>query len=231
MTARKKKSALAVTVGADSKNLKGGHTLSGKVVSINQKSATYFGVGDGDNRVWLSPENYWCQIPDDLTSQDYEILTRGLAEGKLVWGKVFVPPIDKPSNVPDEYWIAIEAKGFEAPGAKQKFSRLLRSGTDRGYTAIELAEFCYDKERNGRRRPSVLRLLKEVMDNYDGPIRLYTPPDNDDDIESVKISADGSIIAKTKSGAEVAKNIEPEAPEGYAPGKKSNKEALDDFIS
>lgn len=216
---------VSVSLGSDTLKDK----LSGKTISINLKKTTYFGVGK--SRIWLSPENYWAVIPSDLTDEDYKIIDNSIVLGNLILGKKFIPPVDKASNTLEQYWLLIKDKGFELKEAKTKFTNLVRRGQDSGWTAIEIAKFCLDKENSFKKRKNVISVLTQLITQYRGPIQLYDPPDEEEGIKKVTIKADGSMEAETNSGKKVAKRIEAKPPNDYKPGSKSSAETVNDLFS
>lgn len=202
------------------------HSIVGKEISINLKVATYFGVGN----IWLTPENYWATVPDNLTSSEYDIIRKSLAAGSIVVGRQFIPPVDKASDVREKYWLMIDRTGFETKSAKKAFHDLLLKGIDDGWTAIEIANFCLDKENNTRRRKDVVRILTTMINNYDGPVSLYTPPDETEGLKKVTIKTDGTIVGETNSGKKVAKPMVSAPPTNHVRGNKSAEQAINDLI-
>lgn len=201
--------------------------LSGKVISINLKASTYFGVGD----IWLSPEKYWAEVPDNLSNEDYEIIEKSIAKGTIILGKTFVPPVDKASNIKEKYWLLIKNNGFETKEAKSKFTDLVRRGQDSGWTAIEIAQFCLDQENNSKKRKNVITLLNQLITQYRGPIQLYEPPDDAEGVKKITINADGSVEAETNSGKKVANKIETSPPKNHVPGNKSTSDAVNELFN
>lgn len=167
------------TLGTNNTATKGRNTLIGKVISLNQKLESYFGVGN----IWLTSENYSTEVPDGLTDQEYEIIDKSLLDGTLVEGKKFIPPVDRSITVLDEYWADVKSTGLSdktklGQAARNKFSTLIKKTSDRGWTAYEIAAHCLNKETQGSSRENVIRLLKEVIDNYFGQKTLYKEPTN-----------------------------------------------------
>jgi len=201
-------------------------SLVGQTISINLKRNSYYGVGD----IWLSPENYWATIPNGMSAQEYEIITNSLMSGTIVEGKIFIPPVDKISNIPEKYWSIIARTGFETKEAKNEFSALIRKGADSGWTAIEIAQFCLGKENAGAKRTRVVNLLTQLIKNYQGPIQLYDPPDNKEGIKKVTVKADGTVEGETHSGKKVAKKMQAAPPEGHIAGTKSSEQAINEIL-
>lgn len=204
------------------------NSIAGKEISINLKVNSYFGVGP----IWLTPENYWCIVPQGLSAEEYDIIARSIQNGTLVLGKVFVPPVEKASNILEKYWLSIERNGFENKKTKTDFSMLIKRGSDSGWTALEIVNYCLEKENSGRRRKEVIRLLEQVVKNYDGPLRLYEPPDTAQGIKKVTITADGTMTAITNSGTEIAKPVaEPAPPKDFVKGSKSASQVVNEMFS
>lgn len=204
------------------------NSLVGKEISINLKKETYFGLGN----IWLTPDAYWCTIPDNMTPEQYNIIDKSLQAGTIVLGKVFIPPIDKASNTLEKYWLMIKESGLESKKAKSEFAMLIKRGSDSGWTALEIVNYCIEKETKGRKRKDVLRLLEQVAKNYDGPVRLYDPPDEAEGVKKVTINPDGSVKVTTNSGAEVAKPMaEPLPPKDFVKGSKTASQAVNEIFS
>lgn len=203
-------------------------SLAGKEISLNLKELSYFGIGP----IWLTPENYWCTVPDGLSRSDYNVIATALKAGKLSLGKTFIPPIDKASNTLEKYWLMIERNGFDHKNTKSEFSMLIKRGSDSGWTALEVVNYCLEKENKGRRRKEIIRLLEQVAKNYDGPLSLYDPPDTAEGIKKVTVTSDGTVKITKNSGEEVAKSVaEPRAPQDHVKGKKTASEAINDIFT
>lgn len=215
----------SVTVGSGNAATSYRNSLIGKIISINLKKETYFGIGN----IWLTPENYWAEVPDGLSDQEYEMLARSLMTRTIVLGKQFIPPVDKVSNILEKYWSYIEKTGFETKQAKSDFTTLVRKGTDSGWTAIEIAQYCLEKENKNKKRKEVIKILTQLIQNYNGPVQLYDPPDHAEGVKKVIVKADGSIEAETNSGKKVAKPVAAPPPAGHIRGGKSAAQAIDDI--
>lgn len=179
MSKHKKEDAIpTVTLGTNNSSVKDRNNLIGKFISINQKIESYFGVGN----IWLTNQNYYTEIPDNLSDEEYEIISKSLADGTIVLGKQFIPPIERNKEVLEEYWQALKPSGFNLTtklgvAARAKFTNLVKRNTDRGYTSYEVSAYCLNKEIQGSARSDVMRLLKEVIDSYDGEKTLFKEPD------------------------------------------------------
>ena len=202
-------------------------SLAGQDISIDLTRRAYFGVGD----IWLSPDNYWCTVPDNMTSAQYAIIDSCLQNGSIHLGKTFIPPMNKASDVPEKYWVSIERNGFDNKKAKADFALLLRRGHDQGWTALEIVNFCLEKERAGKNRKNILALLTQTSKYYDGPMTLWDPPDTKEGIKKVIIKPDGTVVATTNSGAEVAKSLNEVPPKDHKRGGKTSSEAVNDIFA
>ena len=173
------------------------NSLVGEIVSINLKADPYFGIGS----MWLTPTRYWAKIPADLLPEEYEILRKSLESGKIVKGKVFIPPVDKPSGVIDEYWDLIARQGISQE-FKEKIQKTFvkNNGLDRHYTLLEIRLECKRREEKGKHRHDVVRWLTEISNEIGGPVRVYDPPDDDEGVKKIVIGTDGSISAENAKG-------------------------------
>lgn len=202
--------------------------LAGKIISLNLKVDSFFGL-EGSS-IWLTPEKYWAEVPDNLSSRNYEIISNCIRIGKLVLGKVYIPPVDKVSNICEHYWALVEKTGFETKNTKSAFTTLLRKGQDSGWTAIEIAQFCLDKEKKSKNRKTVIDTLTQIVTRYNGPIQLYDPPDDAEGIKKVTIMGDGTMVGETNSGKKVAKPMSPKPPDNFVPGNKTSEQAISDLL-
>ena len=193
-----------VNIGTDSSS----NNLIGKYVSINLKRGPYFGVGP----VWLSINNFWTEVPSNLSDAEYALIAKGLANETLVYGKVFVSPIDRIANKLDEYWQEVKNTGFRTKESKAKFASLLKKGSDGGWTAHEIAKHCIKQEVQYKNRQEIIRMLQQVIDNHEGPISLYEIPPEAHEVAKVimepdkvtKVMGDGSkeiVSDKYNAGA------------------------------
>lgn len=170
-----KQEVTSVTVGSGTSTLPNRNNLIGQTISLNQKKEAYFGVG----AVWLTAEDYYCEIPDGLDNNDYQIIADSLADGTIVLGKQFIPPIDKLTSIREEYWQALKSYGIENKDVRNKFTVLLRKNQDRGWTAFEIAEYCLQKEQGYKKRSREMTLLSQIIDNWNGPKVIYDTHIND----------------------------------------------------
>lgn len=156
--------------------------LYGKIISINLAKQTMFGVGN----IWLTESNYWAKIPSNLTDQEYKIISKALEIGTIVFGKTYLPAIEKDNSVREKYSKALsKVQEVSIPKeVRDMFSKLVKDKEDNGWTPYEIANYCSAQERSGRARPVVLNLLEEVKALYDGPKEIFSKPV--DDKEGIK---------------------------------------------
>ena len=210
----------------------GMNSLIGKTISINLKERNFFGVGP----IWLTPKRYWATVPPGLSEEEYSIIKSGLNSGEVIEGKQFIPPVDKPEGVLDEYWSLVKANGICEP-LKEKLRRTLNvhDGVDRGYTAMEIILECARREKKWRHRPNVIQWLEEALNNCEGPLTLYEPPDEEEGLKIVTITPDGEVVGKDAKGnvvdqTNLASPQPPPPPQSHKRGTKSKKEALGELL-
>lgn len=149
---------ISASVGAETSDT----TLVGKKISLNQKVESFFGIGN----IWLSHKDYSATVPKDISAQHLQIIEAALKRGALVLGEVYIPPIDKDEKVLEEYWHLVKTYGLkgsdESSPSMVAFRRLFKKGTDRNWTAKEVANFCLLREASYKNRLEVIRLLKDT---------------------------------------------------------------------
>lgn len=154
--------------------------LRGRYVSLDLSQRTFFGVGD----IWLSPENPVSIVPEDISSEDLELLNKTIASGVLKIGKTFCPPVLQDQITLKQFDKLVESTPMTtriADEVKTKFFRLLTTGRAGGWTAYEIITYCIAKEESRRARKLVVDYLREVLDTYDGPKKLFTVPEGLED--------------------------------------------------
>lgn len=175
----------------------GTNTLVGEIISINLKETTYFGVGP----IWLTPNKYWARIPPNLSEQDYDIILNGLKAGTIVKGKTYIPPIDKSEGVLDDYWQTIKRYGIREE-TKSKFRDLAinKRWVDGGYTFIEIALHCKEKEKATKYRSEVISWLDHMLEQAEGPLRLYDPPSDEEGLQKLVFNKNGTVTEYLENG-------------------------------
>lgn len=214
--------SVSVTVGGSSNVSYGMNNLIGKEVSINLKRNAVWGTGP----IWLTSKNYWCTIPEGMTMQEYDMISKALSGGELILGKQFIPPIDRKELVLEEYWTAIEVKGFETKVSRDMFARLLRVGVDRGYSAKEIATYCIQRETKRKNRKEVLRLLNQILDHHDSPVTMWEPPDEEEGVKKVIIKADGTSVTELNNGTKIETIPVAKKPDSIKGGTKKPTDIL-----
>jgi hypothetical protein len=143
--------------------------LKGKTYTLNQKKRVTFGVGN----IWLTTKNPTITFDKDLSSQEESIIRKAIADGTLVEGSTVILPIDRDDKVLAEYWHLVKTYGLVPADTKSKsmikFKSLLRLGSDRNWTAKEIAKYCIKQEQEYKNRENIIRLLNDLHKNADCP--------------------------------------------------------------
>lgn len=133
-----------------------------KVFSLNQKRETFLGIG----RFWLSPDNYSFTVPSDVTKEETAKIRKAISNGILLEGEKYIPPIDKDQSVLDEYWHLLKTYGLDTNNTKSEstiqFRKIFKNGTDRNWTAKEVAKYCIKKETEYKNRDKIIKLLQDM---------------------------------------------------------------------
>lgn len=168
--------------------------LVGKTISLNQKNGPFFGIGD----LWLNNTNYHAEVPDNLTEHGYQLVMDSLKSGKIVLGKIYIPPVDKdPSVITQAIKIVKEKPRSEVVSYLRQLIKVENKG---GYTPVEIISECMNAERNSRNRKEIVELLSDTLQLYKGPVTLYTPPDNETDIKKVTFDSSGKATVERMNG-------------------------------
>lgn len=156
--------------------------IRGRDIVLNLTQESFFGVGD---KIWLTPNNYTCKIPENLTYEEEKIIRTALAAGSIRLGTQYIPNITRDKEVLAEYWSYVKQYGLstitDQPGYKtyEKFRKtLLKYGTDRNWTAKEIAKYCIEQEKQYKNRSTVIKLLNEVVLLTNCPDTLLHTPEN-----------------------------------------------------
>lgn len=165
--------SIGATIGGDDYY---SNSLIGKEVSLNQKKASNFRIGSLD----LTNKRYSAKIKEDITSDQEQVIRKGLSMGLIVEGNVYIPPIDRDNTVLEEYWNLIKVYDLNPadPRSKSmpKFKLLYKKGVDRNWTAKEVAKFCMEQEKKYKNRERVLKLLNDLHKYSDCPDTLLEEP-------------------------------------------------------
>ena len=176
----------------------------GKFISLNMKKASFFGVGereDGTNKVWLSSSNWCDQIPEDINNQDLNTIIYALNSETIVFGKEWIPALEKDENVKTKYISYLTATRVCDNQFKDKIRHLVSHKKEGNYTALEILREMIKKEKEGRSRPDFLNFLNDAIDHYVGPVSLVQ--DYPDDPENFSVEIDPiskTIVSTTKKG-------------------------------
>ena len=136
----------------------GQNTLAGQIISLNTKHTSTFGIGD----IWLTSKNYWATVSKDMPDKYYQVISKGLKTGSIVWGKKRVLPIDRNPETLKEWYQALNLEGGRTPKMVAAFKSLIAKRIDGKYTLGEITRYCMAEERKGKNREEVLTFLKEV---------------------------------------------------------------------
>lgn len=163
-------------------------------VSINLKKTTYFGLGndEGEMKLWLSPENWFDKMPENLTNKEADQIAQGIADGRIVLGQVWMPPVDKKKEVLDKYVKLLSEYPGLTPEFKEIIISLFRYKEEGNYTALEIFKAMLDKEKNTRNRPPFIAYLNDAIEAYVGPVQLVQ--DYPDDPENYKVTIDAGVV-------------------------------------
>ena len=207
----------------------GVHSLVGQTISINLKAGAYFGVPD--TNIWLTPTKYWATVPGNLAHDAYDLINVGLSQGRIVRGKVFIPPVDKPTGVIDEYWEVIKKEGI-GENTKAKFRKiaLRHNWIDRNYTFMEIALECIAREQKTKHRPEVLKWLNMVLDQCEGPLRLYEQPDDSQEGIKEPELVPEVLESEIENPRDVPEGYTPPPPRDHVGGNASKQEALGNVL-
>lgn len=196
-TASDNKSGLKYIVGKKLGTLGIINNYKDQFVSINLKKATYFGLGENEDqskKLWLSPENYFDLVPDNLTNEEVEALGVAISDDKVVLGKVWLPPVDKDKKVIKKYLSMLSEATVLTEEFKEKIVSLFRYKEEGHYTALEIFKAMLDKEKKTRDRPTFVAYLNDAIGAYIGPVQLVQDYPDDPDNYSVVID-DGVIVS------------------------------------
>ena len=193
----------------------GQHSLVGKIVSLNTKATSYFGVGD----IELNSGRYYATVSKGMPSEYYEVLEKSLKAGTIVLGRVQINPIDRNEDTLKEWYKAVDLEGGRTPNMISAFKGLIAARVDKNYSLGEIVRYCLAEERKGKNREEVLAFLKEVnmyVDFKDKQLE-YNPEVYEDEEGKVDVTlvntSDGLQVLKTGPGYE---SPTPRSPEGDA---------------
>ena len=149
------------------------NNYAGQTISLNQKVAPYFGVGEGDEKkIWLSKDNWCAKVPNNLTPDEVTIIDKAMSNGYIVLGKEWLPALKKDVNIRNEYVKVIERSKYLTNEVKEPFQQLVLKKQDGNYTASEIITHVMKSERASRGRTNFLTFLQDALDHYDGPAQL-----------------------------------------------------------
>ncbi len=210
------------------------NNYAGTVVSLNQKKATYIGIGEtkgehGQMKVWLTPQKWCTKLPSNLTAEDTRQIQAMLDSGILVEGKHYLPVAKKDLAVLKEFLNLTKSTRYLNDAAKEPFRELFRAKQKGNYSAFEIFNECLKLETNTQNRAEWIAFFNDAIKSFDGPKILVEDYEHDPEIYTITIdepsrpstSDNSQDKKKTK---EKAKAQEPEV----SPEKK--EELLKKFL-
>jgi hypothetical protein len=150
-------------------NVRGLYT--GKTISLNQKAATYFGVGD---KIWLNEHNWSTEVPNDLTAEEISIIDDGINSGTIVMGEKWIARLEKDLSVRENYLDIVKNAKYLTDEVKEPFKQLILTKQNGNYTASEILTYVMNHERKTRGRTNFLTFLQDALNHYDGPAQLVS---------------------------------------------------------
>lgn len=151
------------------------NNLSNKYISLNPKKATYFGVKKSKANswtIWLSPNQPYAIVPNDLSYEETQQITKGLSNGLIVPGKVKIPVIDQDKTVKTKYINLIKKANSLDVITKKQFVELVKKNKEGGYTAMEIMVDALNVERTTRNRIEFVKFLEDGISYCTGPVSL-----------------------------------------------------------
>lgn len=203
---------------------------AGVVVSLNMKSAAYFGVGEpGETpKLWLDQDRWSAAIPGDLTAEEADVVSKALKAGTIMSGRKWLPAVTKVLGTKEIYTAFLN--GPLKKEVREKFVNLVKKESEGGYTALEILTECMDKERRSRSRMEWLGFLQEAIDHYQGPVQLVQDFEHDPDNYEVKIDP-SSMIVEDDSRGDVKKDPLKIPVDAIGEGfQKAEEKDLDAFL-
>jgi hypothetical protein len=91
----------------------------------------------------------------------------------------------------------------------------------------EIVNYCIVREERERNRPVVIKFLKEVLKNYDGPISLILETSEE---EGKKVTIDPRTKKIIGTNSESAKYVASARPPSIPAGGKSAEQDLKDLL-
>jgi hypothetical protein len=176
----------------------------GQFVSLDMKKTTFFGVGereDGQKKVWLSPTNWFDKIPDDLTSEETEIVAKSLAAGTIVVGTRWLPAVSKDKTIKEQYIRLLREHRTADEEFKTRIRAFVRHKNHGGYTAQEILNEMITREKESANRVDILEFLNDGLSYYHGPAILVEDYPDDTDNYSITIDMETFKVLEVKEKA------------------------------
>lgn len=187
------------------------NNYAGQFFSLNMKKTNFFGVGERENgmkKLWLSPENWVDQAPDDLTEEDIDIIANSLRAGTIVVGKRWLPPLDKEPEIKKQYLSLLRESSSCTEEFKSKIRSLVAYGDHGNYTAKEILNAMVSKEKEGRNREPFITFLEDGLSHYHGPELLVEDFPEDPDNFTIEIDPSTmKVISSTRKKESTEKSM------------------------
>lgn len=164
------------------------NNYEGMPVSIDLSQISFFGLGPSHFPVlWLSTENWYDTVPAGLDNEQAGILSKAIAQGTVVVGKKWIPPLTKDKKVLSKYIETLRSARMVDEKFKSVIRSLLLSGKEGNYTAIEIFRKMLVDEQSRTNRDTFMSYLKEAIDHSKGPEILVQDFPNDPNNYTVQL--------------------------------------------
>ncbi|RMH18629.1 MAG: hypothetical protein D6698_06770 [Gammaproteobacteria bacterium] len=168
--------------------------LFGKKISLNLKRESFFFCGD----IHLSPERWWATISPGWPDEYYQMILRAISDGHIVYGKERIEPVDRDDEVLDNWWNLVRINGA-SDIVVAALKKLVKEGSDKGYSLEEIATHCLAQENTSLNRPEVKKLLESALTYVDrrlGSISEVTEEEGKNPRIDILTTPDGSVIVR-----------------------------------
>lgn len=205
---------------------------SGQTISLNQKIASFFGIGERDNgqkKIWLNADQWCVAVPSDLTNEEVTQLDKAMSNGVIVLGRELIPALEKDKSVKEKYAKIIADARYLDEEIKDPFRYLVRAKQDGNYTALEIITYVLEQERSTRSRPNFMQFLQEAINHYDGPAFLIEDYPEDPNNYTVSVDLDNMTVVEDSR----KENLISKQNNDYTPTQADNlskQHALDELF-
>ena len=190
------------------------NNYAGQFVSLNMKQTTYFGLGQtdtGQNKLWLSSDNWCDKVPESLTDQETMLLSQAIQQGKVVMGKKWLPALKKDTEVKTKYVGLLRQYRSCTDQFKNHIRAIVLKKHEGNYTPTEIVRAMLAAENAAGARTDFLVFLKDALSHCTGPVSLVEDFPTDPENYSVTIDPVSMQIIDTtkkrKAEAEVIASV------------------------